>query len=633
MASGEGCASVCDSTGHLLFYTDGMTVWNKSHQIMPNGSQIGGDNDDAQSALIIKQPGHDNIYYIFTNNRGYSPAYSVVDMSLNGGYGDIVKKNVTFFSNTNEGLAATLHCNRKDFWVTLQEMGSNKFCAFLFTASGLSAVPVESSDGSDALTMNGYIRFSPQGDKVAICKSFYNEIFRFNDQSGKLESLIFNFWYDGPIHPNYGFAFSPDGSKFYQSSCKAIIYQFDLSAGDSSAIMNSLYDIPTPDNTWSIQNGPDGKLYVTTDNHKSLSVIKRPDLAGSASNFMPYSFSLSGKAAIFGLPNIVVYQKGWQPHAQRSVSDACFGGYTRLSVTDTSGIRDVEWKISNPSGLVVFKSNNIRDSVILADSGKYQVQSIVINNCSADTLIKTVYVWPTPPSDTLYVTVCKGEKTRLSAALDGIESYEWSNGSHDSVIEVSEAGTYKVKLKRAGCYGERTFHVSELPSVWVALGSEYFICEDENDLVKLDAGKGFERYLWYPTGDTTQWIIVEKTGHYFVIVKDYRGCEGEAGTIIQRRCPGYLYFPNVFTPGKDTLNAIYKPIGKDIISYQLAIFNRWGEKLFETTDFSKGWNGTFKNQLCPEGIYVWYCSYSLLDKQKQLRTFYKSGNIELLRTE
>ena len=67
----EGCASIADNNGDLLFYTDGMTVYNKQHTIMPNGYGLLGNNSSTQSAIIVKQPGSASIYYIFTEGTKF----------------------------------------------------------------------------------------------------------------------------------------------------------------------------------------------------------------------------------------------------------------------------------------------------------------------------------------------------------------------------------------------------------------------------------------------------------------------------------------------------------------------------------------------------------------------------------
>jgi hypothetical protein len=92
----EGCATVSNSKGELLFYTNGITVWNKNHLPMPNGTGLLGDTSSTQSAVIVPQPLTPNIFYVFTvdaEGRANGLQYSIVDMSLNGGLGDVKTKN------------------------------------------------------------------------------------------------------------------------------------------------------------------------------------------------------------------------------------------------------------------------------------------------------------------------------------------------------------------------------------------------------------------------------------------------------------------------------------------------------------------------------------------------------------
>src|SRR5688572_26579429 len=96
----ENCATVSDrNTGALLFYTNGLKIWDKNHNIMPTGSTgIGLDTiySAAQGTVVACDISDINKYYVFTvepnyyaNTRGRL-RYSVVDMSLNGGMGDVV---------------------------------------------------------------------------------------------------------------------------------------------------------------------------------------------------------------------------------------------------------------------------------------------------------------------------------------------------------------------------------------------------------------------------------------------------------------------------------------------------------------------------------------------------------------
>ena len=115
----EGCASISDrNTGQLLFYTDGDSVWDKNNNRMPNGIGLinGIQGTTTQAATIVPKPDSSNIYYLITADAIYQPNrgvfYSVVDMNLNGGLGDVTIKNVLLTPPpTTEKVVATRHCN------------------------------------------------------------------------------------------------------------------------------------------------------------------------------------------------------------------------------------------------------------------------------------------------------------------------------------------------------------------------------------------------------------------------------------------------------------------------------------------------------------------------------------------
>ena len=90
----EGCATISDNNGSLLFYTDGMTVYDKNHAVMPNGTGLLGNNSSTQSGVIVQHPGITTTYYIFsvdgTTGAYGGLAYSEVDLTLNGGLGDSI---------------------------------------------------------------------------------------------------------------------------------------------------------------------------------------------------------------------------------------------------------------------------------------------------------------------------------------------------------------------------------------------------------------------------------------------------------------------------------------------------------------------------------------------------------------
>ena len=105
MRTTEGCASISDASGNLLFYTDGITVWDSRHQTMPNGTGLMGNGSSTQSGVIVPDPVNKKKYFVFTADHGGAGIihrglrYSVVDMSLNSGFGDVAtaSKNTLVF--------------------------------------------------------------------------------------------------------------------------------------------------------------------------------------------------------------------------------------------------------------------------------------------------------------------------------------------------------------------------------------------------------------------------------------------------------------------------------------------------------------------------------------------------------
>jgi hypothetical protein len=176
----EGVATISNSNGNLLFYTDGIKVWNRGHQVMPNGTGLFGDPSSSQSAIIVPKIGDTTKYYVFTVAQLSGPnglRYSMVDMNLDNGNGDINLKNVPLQSNVVEKITAVKHCNNRDVWVITHGSKSDIYYAFLVTPSGINTTPVISHTGAvlpgvvppstqDSSSL-GYLKASPNGKRIA----------------------------------------------------------------------------------------------------------------------------------------------------------------------------------------------------------------------------------------------------------------------------------------------------------------------------------------------------------------------------------------------------------------------------------------------------------------------------------
>jgi hypothetical protein len=136
----EGCSAISDSSGNLLFYTDGVTVYNRNHVAMLNGTGLLGNSSSANSAVVIPNSANPNIYYIFTTDAVFLPNvglhYSEVDMSLDGGLGGITStKNINLENSSTEHLSAIQGTTAGEFWVVSHRVLNNEFVAYKVTGT------------------------------------------------------------------------------------------------------------------------------------------------------------------------------------------------------------------------------------------------------------------------------------------------------------------------------------------------------------------------------------------------------------------------------------------------------------------------------------------------------------------
>jgi outer membrane protein OmpA-like peptidoglycan-associated protein len=308
----EGCATLSDSLGNLLFYTDGITVWNRNHLPMPNGTALHGDPSSTQSAIIIPKPESKNLYYVFTVDKEAGDKglkYSVVDMVLEAKSGNVTEKNTALKAPVTEKITAVKHRNNKDVWVITHDWKNNAFLAFLVSKNGVTKTPVLSNSGSIHIDSKGMLKASPDGSNLALAVEGMRifELFDFDNQTGKVSNSL-TLPLKNPEELPYGVEFSPDGSLLY-GSAKDKIYQYNLQAGSATAIANSAKVIGStivkPDfSGWigALQLGGDGKIYAAIFNQSYLAVINKPKEMGSHCDFKAEGFNLGGGICKLGIP-------------------------------------------------------------------------------------------------------------------------------------------------------------------------------------------------------------------------------------------------------------------------------------------------------------------------------------------
>lgn len=310
----EGVASISSSAGDLLFYTDGMRVWNKSHRIMVNGYNLDGHQSSTQSGVIVPKPGSSNIFYIFTVDEVGGPhgfRYSVVDISLQNGEGEIIEKNKLLHVPSTEKVTAVRHANNRDIWVIAHQWNTNEFHTYLISEKGIIRAPKLSACGikhnGNIKNAIGYLKASPNGNKLAHAIRDMNivEIFDFNKATGLVANpkIIKN----GDCSQPYGIEFSPDGSKLYVTYSRpgSTIIQYNLNDDDFEDTYYTVAENDEPNLNFALQLGPDGKIYVAKYRKTYLSSIGKPNKSGWRCNYTEKAVKLGGAICNLGLPTFV----------------------------------------------------------------------------------------------------------------------------------------------------------------------------------------------------------------------------------------------------------------------------------------------------------------------------------------
>jgi gliding motility-associated-like protein len=304
----EGCATISNENGNLLFYTDGIKVYNKNHGVMSNGNNLTGDPSSSQSGIIVPDPGNPNRYYVFTVSAysNSSLSYSIVDLTLDNGLGNVTStKNVSILNGTEETVASVFANNF--YWIIAHKRGTNNYYAYKLTSSGLDiANPVITSIGHTTPANGdiGHIKSDVTGNKLA--QTFYfggvTELYDFNRVTGVLSNTK-----RLTVSSAYGVEFSPNGKLLYVHGFGTGTYQFNLEAGSGSAtdIQNSRVTLSSGASEGAVQIAVNGKIYIANYGQSSLSVINNPNVVGTGCNYVKGGQSLGTQTSAIGLPNII----------------------------------------------------------------------------------------------------------------------------------------------------------------------------------------------------------------------------------------------------------------------------------------------------------------------------------------
>ncbi len=494
----ESTITVSDSLGNLLFYGENNSfkseyIYNRNNIRTPNGNLINGNiENNPQPLFVVKEITEDSVYLIFSVVDPVPPAvgglnYSVFDMRLDGGLGDVVagQKSIQIYSgkNVRSVLTGTRHHNNKDVWIVVHNLiGSSSYLAYLINSSGIDTIPVispSSVPSSDTLySAINSLKISPDGKELVCIADSFAEYCSFNSATGVV-SHLFNIEYPNLSSYSTDAEFSYDNKYFYIEfnlwSDSSMLYQFDATKVDSINFTQSRILINSEHRLYNqyfqgLQRGPDHKIYcIAMTSIDSISVIRNPSNPGTLCNYQKNAISLlPTNLAESKFPEFLQKYNVYIHHSPLLCSQD--------SVSFTSTIwppaDSIKWNFGDPaSGLSNF-SNLPAPQHVFSNAGTYTIELYVRHDDHrTDTSWQTITILASPnvnlgPNR----TICTGDSTTFDAGFCNGCTYQWKNLGTGLIVGTNQtfrtglADSYNVIVTNSNnCTGSDTVQLFTTP--------------------------------------------------------------------------------------------------------------------------------------------------------------------------
>ena len=663
----ETSGSYCDENGNILFYSDGTTIYDATHTPMPNG-EIWSSNNAAMGPLVIPIIGDSAKYYVFQVDGGSATFsgncgplgrwdglyYHIVDMSLNGGLGDIIqgRKNISLVDSTGEAVIAIMHENEKDFWVIVRKAHSNRYYSFLVTENGICTIPIITTfSGGLPSNPTGLMTLAPSHDEsqIAIAQRCpppnlgLAQIFDFNKCTGRLSnpnniSNNLRFYYDVAFSPNDSLIYltqAGDGGPpkiFQYQRFSQNIPATEIIIGGS--IPKGLY--PNIVGYFGMRVYGDTMYIGNADS--SMHILSNPDNYGNPGlqNHWIQTGSL-GVRVSYSFPNYFNYKDDYyrNPFVLTRDTTICTGD--SLNLGSPANCFDPEYTYSWTPSTGLDNDTVPNPMARPTTTTSYIVTVNFLCNTYTDTITINIPIVDAG-EDT---TICSGDSAILTASSNS--TYQWNTGEITTSIIVSPSvsTTYFATTSGNACLATDSVEVAVNQSPVFQISDDTTISIGTNITLSVI---GAYSYFW-STGNALNSLSVspEQTTTYTVTGYDSLGCYTDASVTVTITSLAFAYLPNVFYAASNyPENEKLFVFGKNIKSYELSIYDRWGEKVYETFDaftslrgdglccaYGEGWDGTLNNSGKPlnEAVFVFILNGEFTDGRK----FNESGNISLIK--
>ncbi len=530
----EGCATISDINGNMLFYTDGITVFDRNHALMANGTGLFGDSSSSQSALIVPKPEDPSVFYIFTVDTSVSEDdpdhglnYSVVDLSLNQGMGAVTQKNINLLADCSEKITAVIKdCFDHSIWVmTLASENGfepyfNTFHAFEVNTEGVLKPAVKTTIAGDQITdPRGYLKLSSDGTKLASANATNGlYLYDFDAQTGRVTNGQWIKLSSTNANP-YGIEFSPDNELLYvlssndvltDTGSSADLVQLDLTAPDVADSMTLLHTGPFF--RGALQQGENGKIYRTIaksyrEGTPYLGIIHDPNARGTKATYEHNAVYLAGNNATQGLPpfiqsffvktNLIRNEDG----TSGSSLVLCSGDPFTLETAAAEGA-SYRWL---KDGIPITTATGNRYELLSSrpgDSGRYRLEVTFADNMACPIIGEAqIKVIPEPES-TIDLTQCDIDPAptdgittlnleKLNASPDLEFTFYSSATDRDNGRAIANVNTYAntrpynqslyyTAVNELGCAYEGELHIQVVPGMLEQATSNSIQSCDEN---------------------------------------------------------------------------------------------------------------------------------------------------------
>lgn len=584
----EGCASRCDADGNLLFYTNGGGrvntvddpsistggIWNANDALMYDMQGLeGGGPSAAQSSVIVPKPGSNNVFYLFTmeetefdtdgipdgqeQGRGFS--YFEVDMTLNGGLGEVTVADENVHVPSYESLAAALHSNGEDYWVVIVDNNTENFFVYEITAAGVSAPAVRSRAALSQFS--GPIKISP--DRRQLFEGGY--LYRFGANNGSIQDPVAI----RPENPFVASAFSHSGRFLYLFeqdlfSEDALIYWYDTEADDVLASEQLVATVPTRF-AGQMQIGPDDRIYCTSVdiNSPSTTIMGRINCPNSSSpvyeddlfSFLPPVGEVVQFPAL-GLPNFTDHI---------FIND--LSEFLDLGEDQNldCGAPPIVLDAQNPGSEYIWSTGETTQTIEVDQAGIYYVTVTAECTDLMDSITITTENFPPEVSIDGQLTVCPGGTTTLTGSSNEVVDFLWSTGTATDTILVDKPDTYFLTVTDA-CGVSRTDSVEVIfleNSEIELLQTVDVICEGAADTIRAFS-LGADSYVW-SDGSVGPDLVVSEGGTYQLTVTNV--CEELVTTVVVQEFPlptVELQGDPILCPGGDN---VLEAVAEDATDY------------------------------------------------------------------